>query len=226
MTACPGKKPALLRRLTLCALLLCLVLMLLERNLTRVVLTLASAKAEVLAVQALNQAAEALIADGISYDSLVHVTLGEDGSVRLLQANTTGMNSLASRASLTAQAKLEALQDQTVSVPLGSALGVTLLAGTGPRIRVHMLPVGAVVTAYETEFTSAGINQTRHQVVLEVSGQVRILTALGARDAVASTRLVVSDTVIVGRVPESYTYIDDTEQSLLGKINDYAESSN
>ena len=147
MTACPGKKPALLRRLTLCALLLCLVLMLLERNLTRVVLTLASAKAEVLAVQALNQAAEALIADGISYDSLVHVTLGEDGSVRLLQANTAGMNSLASRASLTAQAKLEALQDQTVSVPLGSALGVTLLAGTGPRIRVHMLPVGAVVSA-------------------------------------------------------------------------------
>ena len=150
MTACPGKKPALLRRLTLCALLLCLVLMLLERNLTRVVLTLASAKAEVLAVQALNQAAEALIADGVSYDSLVHVTLGEDGSVRLLQANTAGMNSLASRASLTAQARLEALQDQTVSVPLGSALGITLLAGTGPRIQVHMLPVGAVVTAYET----------------------------------------------------------------------------
>lgn len=212
MTACPGKKPALLRRLTLCALLLCLVLMLLERNLTRVVLTLASAKAEVLAVQALNQAAEALIADGVSYDSLVHVTLGEDGSVRLLQANTAGMNSLASRASLTAQARLEALQDQTVSVPLGSALGITLLAGTGPRIQVHMLPVGAVVTAYETEFTSAGINQTRHRVLLTMRAQVQLVLPTGASGVEAVTQVAVAESIIVGQVPDSFVNVgDDTD---------------
>lgn len=212
MTACPGKKPALLRRLTLCALLLILLLMLLERNLTRVVLTLASAKAEVLAVQALNQAAEALIAEGVSYDSLVHVTLGEDGSVRLLQANTAGMNSLASRASLTAQARLEALQDQTVSVPLGSALGVTLLAGTGPRIRVHMLPVGAVVTAYETEFTSAGINQTRHRVLLTMRAQVQLVLPTGASGVEAVTQVAVAESIIVGQVPDSFVNVgDDTD---------------
>lgn len=212
MTACPGKKPALLRRLTLCALLLILLLMLLERNLTRVVLTLASAKAEVLAVQALNQAAEALIAEGVSYDSLVHVTLGEDGSVRLLQANTAGMNSLASRASLTAQAKLEALQDQTVSVPLGSALGITLLAGTGPRIRVHMLPVGAVVTAYETEFTSAGINQTRHRVLLTMRAQVQLVLPTGASGVEAVTQVAVAESIIVGQVPDSFVNVgDDTD---------------
>ena len=214
MTACPGKKPALLRRLTLCALLLCLVLMLLERNLTRVVLTLASAKAEVLAVQALNQAAEALIADGISYDSLVHVTMGEDGSVRLLQANTAGMNSLASRASLTAQAKLEALQDQTVSVPLGSALGVTLLAGTGPRIQVHMLPVGAVVTAYETEFTSAGINQTRHRVLLTMRAQVRLVLPTGASGVEAVTQVAVAESIIVGQVPDSFVDVNNDSDML------------
>ena len=212
MTASPGKKPALLRRLTLCALLLMLLLMLLERNLTRVVLTLASAKAEVLAVQALNQAAEALIAEGVSYDSLVHVTLGEDGSVRLLQANTAGMNSLASRASLTAQARLEALQDQTVSVPLGSALGITLLAGTGPRIRVHMLPVGAVVTAYETEFTSAGINQTRHRVLLTMRAQVQLVLPTGASGVEAVTQVAVAESIIVGQVPDSFVNVgDDTD---------------
>ena len=212
MTASPGKKPALLRRLILCALLLMLLLMLLERNLTRVVLTLASARAEVLAVQALNQAAEALIAEGVSYDSLVHVTLGEDGSVRLLQANTAGMNSLASRASLTAQAKLEALQDQTVSVPLGSALGVTLLAGTGPRIRVHMLPVGAVVTVYETEFTSAGINQTRHRVLLTMRAQVQLVLPTGASGVEAVTQVAVAESIIVGQVPDSFVNVgDDTD---------------
>ncbi|MGN0746316.1 MAG: sporulation protein YunB [Aristaeellaceae bacterium] len=212
MTACPRKKSALPRRLILCALLLVLLLMLLERNLTQVVLTLANAKAEVLAVQALNEAAEALIAEGVSYDSLVRVTLGEDGSVRLLQANTAGMNSLASRASLTAQAKLEALQDQTVSVPLGSALGITLLAGTGPRIQVHMLPVGAVVTTYETEFTSAGINQTRHRVLLTMRAQVRLVLPTGASGVEAVTQVAVAESIIVGQVPDSFVNVgDDTD---------------
>ena len=70
-------------------------------------------------------------------------------------------------------------------------------------------------------FTDAGINQTRHQIILEVTAEMRILTGLGGVDTEVTNQLVVSDTVIVGHVPEQYTYIDDTEQSLLGKINDY-----
>ncbi|MGN0778529.1 MAG: sporulation protein YunB [Aristaeellaceae bacterium] len=212
MTASPRKKSALPRMLALCALLLVALFLMLEQNLTQVVLTLANARAEVLAVQALNEAAEALIAQGISYDSLVHVTLGSDGSVRLLQANTAGMNSLASRASLTAQAKLEGLEDQTVSVPLGSALGITLLAGTGPRIQVHMLPVGAVVTTYETEFTSAGINQTRHRVLLTMRAQVRLVLPTGASSVDAVTQVAVAESIIVGQVPDSFVNVgDDTD---------------
>ena len=50
---------------------------------------------------------------------------------------------------------------------------------------------------------------------------MRLLSPLGGRTVQVENRLAVSDTVIVGNIPEQYTYIDDTEQSILGKVVDY-----
>lgn len=207
MTASPRKNSAFLRHMMLCLLLTTLLAMVLERNLTQVVLTLSSAKAEVLAVRALNETAREIIDQGVSYNDLVTVTLGSDGSVTLLQANAAGMNSLAARASLIAQEKLENLQGQSVSVPLGSALGVALLAGTGPAVRVSILPVGAVVTEFETEFTSAGINQTRHRVLLTMTAQVQLVLPTGAASVEAVTQVAVAESIIVGEVPDSFVNV-------------------
>ncbi|MBQ8653354.1 MAG: sporulation protein YunB [Clostridia bacterium] len=212
MTASAGKNHAVLRRAALLMLLVLLCAITLEQNLTEVVLRLASARAEVLAVNVLNEAIEDVIAQGVRYDELVEVTLDQSGSVRLLQANAAGMNSLSSRVSLTAQEKLENLQDQYISVPLGSALGIALLSGAGPKIPVRILPVGAVKTEFDTEFTSAGINQTRHRVLLTMTAQVQLVLPTGAAGVQAVNQVAVAESIIVGEVPESFVNVgDDTD---------------
>lgn len=214
MPASPRKKLLISRRLVLIGLLLAALLMYLERNLTQVVLNLANARAQVMAVQALNEAAEDIISQGVRYDSLVEVSLDGEGNVRLLQADAAGMNSLASRASLLAQEKLEALENQSISVPLGSALGIPLLAGAGPSVRVAILPVGAVVTQFTTEFTSAGINQTRHRVLLTMRAQVQMVVPAGAKMVEAATQVAVAESIIVGDVPESFVNVGDVDDML------------
>ena len=212
MTASAGKNHAVLRRAALLMLLVLLCAITLEQNLTEVVLRLASARAEVLAVNVLNEAIEDVIAQGVRYDELVEVTLDQSGSVRLLQANAAGMNSLSSRVSLTAQEKLENLQDQYISVPLGSALGIALLSGAGPKIPVRILPVGAVKTEFDTEFTSAGINQTRHRVLLTMTAQVQLVLPTGSAGVQAVDQVAVAESIIVGEVPESFVNVgDDTD---------------
>ena len=59
-------------------------------------------------------------------------------------------------------------------------------------------------------------------MILEVTANIQILTRLGSVDTQVKSQIPVSDTVIVGHVPEQYTYVNDTEDDLLGKINDYA----
>lgn len=213
---CPktAKKRHLPVRLLLLLILVGLLVWQGERNLTRVVLSLADARARALAVTALNRAADEVISAGVDYESLMHVSCDEKGQVRLLRANTQALNQLASTVSLNAQARLESLEDQTVRVPLGSALGLPLLAGVGPGLQVSILPVGTVISAVKTEFQTAGINQTRHRVILTLTAEVRLVIPTGASTVTARTEVAVAESIIVGDVPSSFVDVSGEDDML------------
>lgn len=199
------------RKTALLCLLVCIALivggvLMVERNLTRVVLSLAQAQARAMAVRILNESAAELLSTGaVTYDALMNVVSDTSGQVRLIQANTPEMNRLAAQVSLLAQSKLQDARDQVVRIPLGSALGLTLFAGAGPRIEVRVLPVGSVHADFLTTFQSAGINQTRHQVSLVLTAQVQLVIPTGAKTVSVNTQVAMAESIIVGEVPETFT---------------------
>ena len=82
------------------------------------------------------------------------------------------------------------------------------------------VPLGTVFAP-----SSAGINQTRHRILIEVHAGFRILTPFGGEDREIVSTYPVTDTVIVGTVPERYAYISGSGSGLLGEIRDYEENS-
>lgn len=157
------------------------------------------------------------------YEELVTLERDSESQVTALRTDTILANSLKIQLERAAYDAVNTLETRQLEVPLGTILAPTYWAGRGPKLRVGMSALGYASADFISAFTAAGINQTRHQIILEVRAQARVLTICGGEDTVVTNRLAVTDTVIVGTVPEQYTYIDDTEQSLLGKINDYAE---
>jgi len=216
MTACPTekKRPSLLRRLAVLLLTLTLAGLWMQRNLSQVVLSMAYANARSLAVHVLNQAVQEMVDTGIAYDEIMQVHRDEAGRVTLLKANTSLMNGLASETALRAQASLASLENQFISIPLGAALGMTILAGSGPRIRVQILPVGAVSAQFSTEFQSAGINQTRHRILLTLEATVRLVIPTGVREVAVSTQMAVAESIIVGQVPDSFVDVNNDSDML------------
>ena len=217
MTArfCKLRRRAVLLGMLGCVALLAGGALLVERNLTRVVLNLAQAQARAMAVRILNESAAELLSTGaVTYDSLMHVTADADGQVRLIQANTPEMNRLAAQASLLAQSKLQEKRESAVMIPLGSALGLTLFAGAGPRIEVRILPVGSVHAEFETDFQTAGINQTRHRVSLVLRARVQLVIPTGAQTVEAATQVAMAESIIVGEVPETFTDVGDDTNML------------
>ena len=71
--------------------------------------------------------------------------------------------------------KLSEVTTKELSVPVGTLLGSPFLSGRGPLIRVRMQSVGSSSAHFENAFTSAGINQTKHQIYLVVDVYVSIL---------------------------------------------------
>lgn len=193
-----------MRRMLLAALLLTALLLLIDQNFRPIVFSLAEARCAAMATRALNGALTEALDGGIDYEDLMNVRMDEKGQVALLSANTMRMNLLADRAGDAALRKLEAVSNQQVSVPLGAALGMTLLAGSGPGIPISIVPIGSVQTNFETEFEACGINQTRHKVFLQLSASIRIVIPTGAKTTNVTANMLVAESIIVGKVPESF----------------------
>ena len=201
-------------RIALMLLLLAALFGLLEKNLETVILDMAHARAEAMAVEYINEAVRDVMGGQIPYEDMITVRTDEAGRVTMLQANAVRMNEWATVTALQAQARLESADAQSVAIPLGSALGIPFLSGLGPSIHVRIVPVSAVSAAFSTEFESAGINQTRHKIYLSLHTTVRLVIPSGARQVSLGSQVLIAESIIVGQVPDSYVQVPDMGDAL------------
>ena len=111
---------------------------------------------------------EAIESGNISYSDLITFEKDKDGRITAIYSNMAAFNRLQSKILDIILARIDQVSARELSIPLGSLTGSVLLAGRGPRISVRMESVGSSSARFENEFTSAGINQTKHQIVLNI----------------------------------------------------------
>ena len=214
----PGTKSSGALKTVRWAVLILLLLfalgLLLEKNLEQVILDMAHARAEAMAVEYIHEAVRDVMGDMITYEDMITVRTDTAGRITMLQANAVRMNELATVTALKAQASLESADAQSISIPLGAALGIPFLSGLGPRVQVRMVPVSAVSAAFSTEFESAGINQTRHKIYLSLHTTVRLVIPSGARQVSLGSQVLIAESIIVGDVPDSYVQVPDMGDAL------------
>lgn len=204
----------ILRRVLLIILLLFMLVLALERNLESVILSMAQARVQAMAVDRMNDSVREALSGQKVYDELVTVRTGENGSITMIQADAVRMNELATMTALLAQEKLSHAENETVSIPLGAALGIPFFAAMGPKVQVKLVPVGAVTAEFLSEFESAGINQTRHKIFLSMRTTVRLVLPRGAEQVSFASQVLIAESIIVGQVPDSFIEVQSSDQAL------------
>ena len=174
------------------------------------------------AIQEINTLMEdKIFSDRESYENLVILERDNENHVTALRTDVISIGRIKAQVVNGLYDRLDDLEQTTIEVPIGSIFAPNYFSGMGPSIDVGMSGLTQMSTEFVSAFSSAGINQTRHNMIIEIHAGFRILTPLGGVDREIVTSYPVTDTVIVGTVPEQYTYIDDTRDGLLAKINDY-----
>ena len=155
---------------------------------------------------------EAIASGNISYSDLITFEKDNSGQITAIYSNMAAFNRLQSKILDIILARIDQVSTRELSIPIGSLTGSVLLAGRGPRISVRMESVGSSSANFENEFTSAGINQTKHQIVLNIDVAVSILLPGFSTATTVSNAVTVAETVIVGSVPDTYTYFHSTSE--------------
>ena len=128
--------------------------------------------------------------------------------VTSLSANVMEMNKISTNVAKKVQEDLEKVTDGKIVLPLGSIVGTNLLGGYGPKIDVKVLPVSEVEAKFKSSFESAGINQTKHSIIIEVATYVKTVSPIYSSTQKYVNEIAVAETVIVGDIPESYYNIN------------------
>ena len=153
------------------ALTAVLVTVLLDRAIVPLAEGYAASNAKIYATELINQAVAAVLDEGgVTYDSLVRHTSLNDGTVKSVEADAID------RVKTNVIQKVNELASpgKTLKIPVGTLTNVWFLLGRGPSISIKLQFSPYVTTDLTSKFESAGINQTLHQMMLHVTGEIYI----------------------------------------------------
>jgi len=138
------------------------------------------------------------------------VTFEKDntGGITAIVTDTAQVNVLSSEL-LAAVVEASNAGDLDLRVPLGDLLGFSLFLGRGPRVPVHITLLTSSRVDFRNVLSDAGINQTKHQLLLEVQVDADVLLPWEIRSTRITDEVLVAETIIVGRVPETYVRVGE-----------------
>ena len=81
---------------------------------------------------------------------------------------------------------------------------------------MYMIPVNgfSASSIILSQFESAGINQTNHKIYLTISSTVSTVIPLITSRVNAEQEVLISESIIIGKVPEVYLYSDQLDTLL------------
>ena len=175
---------------------------------------LGNARASQVGQYVINQAINEII-DSNEKINLITIEKDNEGRITAVNPDVTLMNKLKSEIAITVSRKLNETTNSKLKIPIGNISGISLLSNIGPKISFNLVPYGKTDVDFLTTFCEAGINQTRHRVDIKVVLNVALMLSNKAISmAKIETTVPISETIIVGDVPSSYTNLETKEEDV------------
>ena len=151
-----------------------------------------------------NNAIAALMAEGdFQNGDFVSFEKNAAGEVTAIHSNMAKINLLSTQI-LDRVVGATENRTLTVYIPAGNLTGVSLLMGRGPSVPVRIIMLTSSRVELGDSVITAGINQTKHQICLNVIVDVDILIPWGTESTQVVTEVMIADTLVVGKVPDTY----------------------
>ena len=164
-------------------------------------------KAKGMVTELINETIREQFSDASYEVKLFLVKTGEDGKIQMVQANTSLINKMVASFAESLQKKYAAMDAKNVEVPYGTLMGSKILSQTGFGINIKNLPLSVTKYDFETEFESQGINQTKYKIYIVLESSVQILQPFSKESVKITNKVLISEAVIVGDVPDSYVNV-------------------
>lgn len=174
-----------------------------DKRIYPAVLQVAESSIKADTIECISKTSMELFDEEFNYDEMIIIDKDNEGNINMIRANTVKLNYLTSRLSIRCNEELQKMGEVGVEVPFGWMTDNSAFYEFGPDLNVKIDPIGNMKVSYESKFESAGINQTRHKIYLNVEARVRMKIPLHSKEQVVTCQIPVAETIIVGKTPNT-----------------------
>ena len=145
-----------------------------------------------------------IISGNIQYDRIVYFEKDLNGRITALKTNMSEVNRLKTGILNLINDEILALDSTDLGIPIGSLVLPELFSGKGVSIPVQIISIRNSDASFSSSFTQAGINQTLHQLTMQVVVDISVLVLGKSESFSVNSQVVIAETIIVGDVPDTF----------------------
>ncbi len=168
-------------------------------------------------VQVVNAASGALAeavnrqmaAGSADYGKLLLFEKDASGQITAVHADAGQIARLKSEVFAALDDLVDEVEIRDLGVPLGSLFLPAFFAGRGLRLPVKVVTLNMTNADFYSSLTGCGINQSLQKIWMTFSVTVTFLTPAGMQSTDVTSDVILSETVLLGSVPETYFQLDE-----------------
>lgn len=151
----------------------------------------------------LNGVEETIKDADLYYSDIVEIVRDENDDVKSLITDTARLNTVSNAVNRNVDKRISDIKSCPVKIPITSLTGEGILSGLGPCVTFYVTVTGTASTSFENVFDSAGVNQTRHQIMLKVTVKTYVILGRSVNKYTVTTDLCIAENIIVGITPDA-----------------------
>ncbi len=160
-------------------------------------------------ILAVNTATHETIKENLNYGDYVTVEKDNENNITFIQCKAMQINKLSRELALNCTKHITNVGAHTMHIPWGAFTGFVLFANCGKKIDIPLTINYDVIADYFSTFIAVGINQTRHSVYIKIHINMDIVLPLYNFPLGIDQCILVTENVIVGKIPEVYINATD-----------------
>ena len=138
-------------------------------------------------------------------DNMVDINFDNTNSVKSITENSRYVNKFKTDISTNSKAEIDKVMNAYgIDVKLGNFTGVNIISDLGPTIPIDVDATATIKCEINSEFETAGVNQTLHKTILNLYGDIYVGNPIRIESIRFKSSFQVSQTIIVGTIPSYY----------------------
>lgn len=150
---------------------------------------------------------KSLDTDRVRYADLISFERDENGNIVCVTTDAYYLNKIGNNIGDEIDKQINQMKSYVIKIPLSVLFNGQMVSGRGPKIPMIFVMTGITTTDFENEFTAAGVNQTHHRIMMNITVNTYVVRSGNVTVVPYETNVCIAESIVVGITPQTFAEI-------------------